>query len=158
MTESLEERVFALLQKSGNTLSVAESCTGGMIGALLTNVAGVSRVFVGGVVAYNNGVKAAVLGVPLEVLESKGAVSPECVVAMAEGVRRALKTTCAISVSGIAGPDGGTPQKPVGLVFIGVATPQRVTSFEHRFSGGRAAVRQQAALSALQHLLNELSA
>ncbi|HEX7510996.1 MAG TPA: nicotinamide-nucleotide amidohydrolase family protein, partial [Chitinivibrionales bacterium] len=112
------KKLGALLIEKGLTLSVAESCTGGMIGAAITSVAGSSKYFKGGVIAYANEIKEKVLGVPKELLETKGAVSAEVVEVMARGVAELCKTQCGIAVSGIAGPDGGTDEKPVGLVFI----------------------------------------
>ncbi|MCC6830762.1 MAG: nicotinamide-nucleotide amidohydrolase family protein [Thermoleophilia bacterium] len=134
-------------------LAVAESCTGGMIGERLTAVPGSSEWFAGGVIAYANGVKRDLLGVPRDALDTDGAVSEPVARAMAVGARRALGTGWALSVTGVAGPGGGTPAKPVGLVYIGCAAPDgAVVVHEHRFRGDREVIRQRAAVQAL-HLL-----
>jgi PncC family amidohydrolase len=129
-----------------------------MVAARLTSVPGASAVFLGGVVGYANGVKREVLGVPQEVLEREGAVSAGCAGAMAAGVRGLLKADAAVSVTGIAGPGGGTPEKPVGLVWFGVADRRGVRTERHLFAGGRAAVRRQAAERALELLLDAVCA
>jgi len=153
MTERVEERLVAACKAKGLTLAAAESCTGGLVAGRITSVPGSSSVFLGGVVSYANAVKRDVLGVPQEVLDSVGAVSAECAQAMAQGVRDLLKAEVAVSVTGVAGPDGGTPAKPVGLVYFGVATAGAVCSERCRFSGDRDAVRQQAVHRALELLL-----
>ncbi len=121
--ESLASVVLKRLGQAGQTLSVAESCTGGGLGAELTAVPGASSVMLGGVISYANAVKRDLLTVPSELLEQHGAVSAPVAEAMALGVRRLTGSDWALSVTGIAGPDGGTPDKPVGLVFVGVAGP-----------------------------------
>lgn len=152
-TEELSIALLERLKLAGKTLSTAESCTGGGIGHVLTAVPGSSAVYYGGVISYTNVVKAAVLGVPEEILLEKGAVSPETAVAMAEGVRSKLATDYAVSVTGIAGPDGDGSGKPVGLVYIGVAGPDKSEAVEYLFSGGRTAVREQAVQAALLQLM-----
>lgn len=152
MAERIEARLVAACKAKGLTLATAESCTGGLVAGRITSVSGSSSVFLGGVVSYANAVKRDVLGVPQEVLDSVGAVSAECAQAMALGVRERLKADVAVSVTGIAGPDGGTPAKPVGLVYFGVATPGATCSEPCRFSGDRDAVRQQAVNRALELL------
>jgi PncC family amidohydrolase len=129
--------------------ALAESCTGGLIAARITSISGASAVFNGDVVCYANDVKRDLLGVPQRLLETEGAVSAACAKAMAEGARTALKSDIAVSVTGIAGPGGGTPEKPVGLVFIGIATEATVSAEEHFFSGDRERIRKQAADAAL---------
>ncbi len=126
-------------------LATAESCTGGMIAAEIVASPGVSEVFNGGVVAYHNQVKANVLHVDKSILEQFGAVSQECVEAMLNGVCRALDCECAVATSGVAGPDGGTPEKPVGLVFVGVKTPDTIVVERCMFNGNRQQIRQAAA-------------
>ena len=116
--------VLELLRERGLTLATAESCTGGLVASRLTAIPGASDVFLGSVVAYSNSVKAAQLGVPEEMLATFGAVSAETAAAMAEGARERLGADVAVSVTGVAGPGGGTPEKPVGLVFIHAAGPQ----------------------------------
>ncbi len=133
--------------------ATAESCTGGLVAAALTDVPGVSACYLGGVVSYANSVKHGVLGVPETVLETVGAVSAECAEAMARGVRERLGADLAVSTTGIAGPGGGTPTKPVGLVYFGVADRDGARSFRRVFPGDRAAVRAQAVATALSLLL-----
>ncbi|MBD2719174.1 competence/damage-inducible protein A [Synechococcus sp. FACHB-909] len=135
--DSLASVVLAALRRRGETLAVAESCTGGGLGAALVAVPGASEVFLGGVIAYANAVKQAVLGVPAAVLERHGAVSDPVAEAMAEGVRRLTGATWALAVTGIAGPGGGTAEKPVGLVHIAVAGPDGCRSEAVRFGSGR---------------------
>ena len=150
---TLESRLVAACKERGVTVATAESCTGGLIAARLTSVPGASAVFLGGVVSYSNAVKRDLLGVPQEVLERMGAVSAECAAAMASGARERLKADVAVSVTGIAGPDGGTPQKPVGLVFIGVAMAMGARAERVMFAGDRSAIRRQASDRALALLL-----
>ena len=140
-----------ILVSKNHTVSTAESCTGGMIGAALTSVPGSSVWFKGGIIAYDNLIKISLLGVPQETLDNFGAVSEQTVAAMAQGAARILHTDCAISVSGIAGPNGGTPEKPVGLVFIGICVTGNTTVYKHLFSGNREAVRRQAVAMSLKH-------
>jgi nicotinamide-nucleotide amidase len=130
-------------------LAVAESCTGGLVGARLTAVPGASAVFVGGVIAYDDQVKARDLAVPSGVLDAHGAVSEPVVRGMAEGVRRRFEVEAAIAVSGIAGPDGGTPDKPVGTVWLCAAAAETVRAVRIRFPGDRAEIRTRAAQAAL---------
>ena len=145
-------RLVEACRARGVTLAAAESCTGGLVAARITAVPGASAVFLGGVVSYANAVKRDLLGVPQDVLERVGAVSPECAEALARGVRERLKADIAVSVTGVAGPGGGTPQKPVGLVFLGVATASGVRVERCRFAGDRGAVRDQAVERALELL------
>jgi nicotinamide-nucleotide amidase len=148
----------ALLERQ-QTLAVAESCTGGGLGELLTTVAGSSAYFYGGVIAYDNRVKINVLKVDSNVLAEQGAVSTTVAEQMALGVKALLQTDWALSITGIAGPGGGTPTKPVGLVYIGLATANgEVMSYRHEFSGyrGRDWVRQLSSLSALDALRRNL--
>jgi len=139
-----EFELLALLRERKLTLAFAESCTGGMAAMRVTSVPGSSDVFLGGIVSYANAVKRDILGVPQELLDAHGAVSEPCAAAMAEGVRKRLGAGIAASVTGIAGPGGGTPGKPVGLVFIGVSTPAGTHAARHLFTGDRHAIRQQA--------------
>jgi len=153
---SLEERLVAACKERGLTIAAAESCTGGLIAERITSVPGSSAVFLGCVVSYANAVKHDVLGVPKEVLERVGAVSTECAAAMAAGVRERMRADVTISVTGVAGPDGGTSQKPVGLVFLGVATAAGARVERCQFAGDRAAVRRQASDRALALLLESI--
>jgi len=158
--ESLASVVLALLRARGETLAVAESCTGGGIGAALAAVPGASDVFLGGVIAYANTIKQQLLGVTATALELHGAVSDPVALAMAEGVRRSTGATWAVSVTGIAGPGGGSAEKPVGLVHFGLAGPQGSRSEAVRFgsSRGRAWIQAVTAGEALNRLRLQLIA
>jgi PncC family amidohydrolase len=146
----VEERVVRLLTQKDLTLAVAESCTGGLIGHLLTNVEGSSRCFVGGVAAYHGRAKTALLGVPAELLRQYGSVSGEAALAMAAGVRKALDTDIGVGVTGIAGPTGGSPDKPVGLVHLALVDRLgREIARREVWSGGREENKYQSATTAL---------
>ena len=147
------ERLVRILTEKKMTCATAESCTGGGVGFAITAVPGSSAVFWGGIISYDNSVKHGVLGVPEEVLATKGAVSSECAAAMAEGARRCLKTDLAVSITGIAGPGGGSADKPVGLVWFGVASKAGTITDKKVFSGGRETVRAAAIEHALSLLL-----
>lgn len=140
------------------TIATAESCTGGNVSARLTSIAGSSAYVLGGIVAYANDAKANLLGVPNDVLETVGAVSDACARAMAEGAREAFGATIAVSTTGIAGPGGATDRKPVGLVYIAVASPKGTVSEEHYFSGDRATVTIAATNAALNLLMETVQA
>ena len=146
----LAETLSAALRTSGESIATAESCTGGMIGARLTDLPGSSDVFRGGVIAYADRVKIDQLGVPEAVLRRDGAVSESAVRAMAQGCRERLDATWAVSVTGIAGPSGGTPEKPVGTVWIAVAGPTGTTAHRHAFSGSREMIRERTVNKALE--------
>jgi len=155
--ESLEVRVGNRLKALRRTVGTAESCTGGLIAHLLTEVPGSSAYVMGGIVAYANSVKEQVLGVPSALLIQHGAVSEPVAIAMAEGARRALRVDYAISVTGVAGPGGGTPDKPVGLVYIAVATPSGTFSGMYNWhSTDRSANKLISAEAALMLLLGRL--
>ena len=151
------QAVIDLCRKRGWTLSTAESCTGGLVGAALTAPAGASDSYVGGVVAYSNDVKRSQLGVPEQTLREHGAVSAESAVSMASGVRQALCADVGVSVTGVAGPGGGTDEKPVGLVYVTVETPDRDETEKLQLGGGRDAIRSEATAAAL-HLLQRVLA
>jgi CDP-diacylglycerol--glycerol-3-phosphate 3-phosphatidyltransferase len=144
-----------VLRKGGLTVSVAESCTGGMVGTLITDVPGSSAYFLGGVIAYSDDVKRDQLGVPAALLTRVGAVSSEVAKAMAEGVRSRFGTDLAAGVTGIAGPESDGTNKPVGLTYIAVASVRGTSSHEYRFSGNRWSNRRQAALETLRLLTEE---
>ncbi len=146
---SFEAAVGAALVAAGWTLATAESCTGGLIGHLVTNVPGSSHYYRLGIVAYSNEAKVRLLGVPEEVIARYGAVSEPVVRAMAEGVRTLACADVGVSVSGIAGPSGGTPQKPVGTVWMAVAGPMGTRAVLRRLHGDRASVKRAAAWHAL---------
>ena len=145
----MEEVVGALLKQRRLTLAVAESCTGGLIGARITNIAGSSEYFERAAVVYSNLAKTEMLGVPADIIERRGAVSSEVAAAMAEGIRQAAHTALGLSVTGIAGPEGGTEKKPVGLVYTALASSQGVKTTEHRFLGNRDQIRLRASQMAL---------
>ena len=149
---TLPEVVLDLLRERGWTAATAESCTGGMVAARLTDVPGSSAAFAGGVVVYSDELKRALLGVPADVLAAHGAVSAETAQAMAAGARERLGADAAVSVTGIAGPGGGTPEKPVGLVYLHVSSPAGEESRTMEVPGERAIVRARAAVAALQLL------
>jgi nicotinamide-nucleotide amidase len=154
--ESLEQAVGRRLRARGMTLAVAESCTGGLVGHRLTSVSGSSTFFERGVIVYSNRAKEELLGVPSEILRTHGAVSAPCAEAMARGICERSGTACGLSVTGIAGPDGGTPSKPEGTVFIGLAVAGAVEARHFRFAGGRAAVKWQSSQMALDMLRRSL--
>ncbi len=153
---TLEQAVVQELATRGRTIAVAESCTGGLLGARLTEVAGSSAVFLGGVVSYANEAKVRLLGVDPDLLARYGAVSREVATAMAQGVRERLGADLGVSITGVAGPGGGTEEKPVGLVYIGLATPDRVRVTENHFIGIRQDVRRRSTQVALQMVRDEL--
>ncbi len=142
-----------LLPTAPIKVATAESCTGGGVASRIVSVSGCSEYMMGSIVSYSNDAKHRLLGVPEEILNTVGAVSPECAEAMATGARRAFRTEVAVSTTGIAGPGGATARKPVGLVYFGLATPAGVSSYEHHFSGDRAAVIAAATETAMQLLL-----
>jgi nicotinamide-nucleotide amidase len=152
----LPEIVGGLLLGAGLTVAVAESCTGGLVGKRFTDVPGSSDYFLGGVTAYGNQVKTGVLGVPAGLLAENGAVSVEVAGAMAQGVQRLLSSDCALSTTGVAGPGGGTEEKPIGLVFVG-SVVDGVTEVERlRLFGRRDQIRERAALAALDLMRRRL--
>jgi len=151
-------RVATALCRESKTLAIAESCTGGLLGAACTQLDGSSRWFIGGIIAYANSVKEIQLGVPSDWIADQGAVSEAVACAMADGVRHHLSSTFGIGITGIAGPDGGTAEKPVGLVWIAVASPTGIAAFPHHLHGDRQGIRQSAVDCALDHLLSALDA
>jgi len=154
--EGLEQVVAHLLFEKKLTLAVAESCTGGLLAHRLTNIPGSSEYFERGIIAYSNRAKRELLGVPAEVIDTHGAVSAESAVAMAEGVRRVAETHIGISITGIAGPTGGTPEKPVGLVYIGYADAATRFAQKHIFTTERLLNKERSAQAALEILRRRL--
>jgi len=154
--QSTESFVGELLRNSGLKLATAESCTGGLIGQKITSIPGSSDYFVGGVIAYANMAKVKLIGVNLRTLREYGAVSQETVREMARGVRQVLDADIGLAVSGIAGPSGGTPQKPVGTVWIGLSVSEADQAWEYHFAGDRHAVNEQAVDKALGLLFDYL--
>lgn len=157
MERRLEEEIAILLKERGLTIAIAESSTGGLISHLITNVPGSSDYYIGTVVAYDNEVKIKILGVKRETLEEHKSVSYETAEEMAQGVRKALDTDIGLSDTGIAGPTGGTPEKPVGLFYIGISSRLGTRAVEHFFQGDRLENKRSAAEAALgmlkEHLL-----
>lgn len=154
--ETLEQIVGYFLQMRGATVAVAESCTGGMLAERLTSVSGSSRYFLGGAVVYSNELKTQLAGVPAKLITQHGAVSKQVAAALAEGIRAKTKATFGIGITGIAGPTGGTPEKPVGLVFIGISDGKKQDVFERRLPGDRERIRLWASLTALDLLRRKL--
>jgi nicotinamide-nucleotide amidase len=153
--DTLASVVGQYLRQHNQTLAVAESCTGGWLGEMITEVPGSSDYFLGGIISYSNAVKIEQLGVSASDLDEHGAVSETVAMQMAQGVKQTLQSDWGISITGIAGPDGGSGTKPVGLVYIGIAEPGgKVQAVKHQFSQsrGRNWVRRVSACSALDHL------
>ena len=153
----LAEVVINACREQGKLIAVAESCTGGLLASRLTSISGSSKAFLGGVIAYDNQVKIEQLGVEESVLESVGAVSEEVACAMAAGVKRLLRSQIGVGITGIAGPDGGTPEKPVGLVWIAVDVDGHAATYGGRFIGDRAEIRFRATQTALNMIRRELA-
>lgn len=154
--QRISEQVVARFGAAHRTLGTAESLTGGMIASSVADVSGASAVLMGGVVSYDPRVKHEVLGVSRQVIDTVGVVSEPCARQMAEGARRVLKVDVAVSATGVAGPTGGTPQTPVGTVFLGVSSAAGTRVEECHFAGDRAQVRAQSAAHALEMALEVL--
>lgn len=152
--EALALKLGRALKVRGWRLATAESCTGGWIAKTLTDVPGSSQWFDGGVVSYSNAAKTTLLGVPSEVLSAQGAVSEAVVRAMAEGVRQRLGVDLTVAVSGVAGPGGGSDEKPIGTVWFAWATAAGAIAVRRHFAGGREAVRRQSVALALERLID----
>ncbi len=150
--ETMEVAVGQVLIAAGATLAVAESCTGGLVASRITDVPGSSRYFQGGYVTYSNELKQQLLGVPAQIIQQHGAVSQECAEAMAEGARKGSGADYTLAVTGIAGPDGGTPQKPVGRVYIAVADEQETICQQFDWPGTRSQFKQRTSQMALNML------
>jgi nicotinamide-nucleotide amidase len=147
--QALEQVVGETLKEKQCTIALAESCTGGAIAARLTDIPGSSAYLKGSIICYSNEVKTSLVGVPSATIQEKGAVSPETARAMAEGIRQRLDATIGVGVTGIAGPEGGTADKPVGLVYIAVAGPKGTVVEEQRFAGQRSGIRTRSVNAAL---------
>ena len=148
----ISSQIHKILMNNGKTVSVAESCTGGLLSKLLTDLSGSSNYFILGVVAYNNKVKESVLKIPGKIILKNGAVSAEVAKRMAKVVKKIAKTDLSIGITGIAGPAGGSAEKPIGTIFIAVANKNRVICKKFKFSGPRNMIRNKAALKALELL------
>lgn len=146
---AINPRIDDLLLEKDLTISVCESCTGGMLGATITNIAGSSRYFLGGIIAYSDRVKKNVAGVSSGTLERYGAVSAQTAKEMAHAVKQRMKSDIGVAVTGVAGPGGGTAKKPVGLVYIAVAFREKMVVRRFLFAGGRQAVRRLSVQNAL---------
>lgn len=155
--ENLVKDIVSQLNLKRQTLSVAESCTGGLLSGHISSLAGVSSVYVGGVVAYSNSVKVSLLGILQSTLEKYGAVSRETALELASGARLRLDSDWSVSITGIAGPTGGTPDKPVGTVWIAVAGPNFEDVLLNHFSGDRSQIQNAAVETALKMLKSALS-
>lgn len=153
MPRSEAEQLIEALRSKGLRMSAAESCTGGMIGCMMTSVPGSSDVFLGSAVTYSNDAKERILGVSHQTLMDHGAVSMETASEMAKGSIDAYESDVAVSVTGIAGPGGATPEKPVGLVYIAVADGPRVVVTKNIFQGDRQSIRNQTAVEAIKLLI-----
>lgn len=153
MIRELASRLGKELEASGLTLAVAESCTGGALSAAITSIPGSSGYFLGGIVAYHNRIKSLALDVAEELIGSAGAVSEQVALAMAEGVRRRFGARIGVGVTGIAGPGGGTQEKPVGTVYLGISAGAVRYPGRRRFPGDRESVRAQSVAWALEELL-----
>lgn len=154
--DSMEQIVGYYLQMRNATLAVAESCTGGLVGERITSISGSSRYFLGGAIVYSNQLKAAFASVPAELIEQHGAVSREVAAAMAEGIRKNCAATLGLSITGVAGPNGGTEEKPVGLVFHALASETGTEVVERRFAGDRTRIRRYASQQALDMVRRKL--
>ncbi|MBI3420043.1 MAG: CinA family protein [Proteobacteria bacterium] len=146
-------QVVALYKIKGRKLALAESCTGGLVAAAITSVSGASDMFERGFVTYANEAKSEEIGVPPALLRAHGAVSEECALAMAKGARSKARADVGLSITGVAGPTGGSDKKPVGLVYIGMACPKGSGVKKFNFKGDRASIRHQAVAEALAWLL-----
>jgi PncC family amidohydrolase len=157
MIENIEEKVGQELRKRGWRLAVAESCTGGLIGDRLTNISGSSTYYLGSITAYAYRAKVRLLGVSWDTLEKHGAVSEETIQEMALGIRHTLAADVGLAVSGIAGPTGGTPTKPVGFTWIGLSTTKGTWTLQHTAGGNRIENKQEIAQVALEYLYDFLT-
>jgi PncC family amidohydrolase len=155
-TKSLEKEILTVFTSKSLRLSTAESCTGGLISHRLSNVPGSSAYLLGGVVAYSNSAKVSLLGVRPDDLDRHGAVSEPVARAMAEGANAAFGSTVGVGVTGIAGPDGGTPEKPVGLVYVSVASPSGTIVAKCHFSGSRESIKEQTTEKAMMMVLESV--
>ncbi len=153
---TLEEELGEKLRDRKLTIAVAESCTGGLLGSKITDVPGSSEYFLGGVIAYQNEVKESLLHVPQDVIASHGAVSAQTVEAMASGCRELFKCDIAVSITGIAGPGGGSAEKPVGLVYVGLATASGMISRRFQWDGSRVQNKESSIRAAMEMILATL--
>ena len=148
-----EEKVTRLFKKKKKTLAFAESCTGGLISNLVTNVSGSSGFFLGSIISYSNNVKVSTLGIPEKTIKKYGAVSREVALGMAKGARNILNSSVAVSITGIAGPTGGSKLKPVGLAYMALVSPTKQKTKKVLFSGTRTSIKKQFANAALELII-----
>lgn len=153
MAQKIIAQIHKTLVKRGKTIAVAESCSGGICSLLLTSLSGSSKYFLLGIITYSNASKIKILGIPASLIKTKGAVSKETALTMAQSVRLLADSDYAISITGIAGPTGATPGKPVGTVFIGIAGRNKAVAKKYLLRGNRSTIRKQAAFKCLS-LLN----
>jgi len=153
--ESLSKELGTILKRSGKTIAIAESCTGGAVSHIITNTPGSSEYFLGGLIAYSDDSKMNLLGVSKETLQKHGAVSAETVAEMAAGVRNSFKSTIGISISGIAGPGGGSSEKPVGTVYIGLTDGKEEKQYHYHFRGDRLFIKREILLTALELIIEK---
>lgn len=154
---NLSEIVISLLKEQGKTISFAESCTGGLVSKMVTDTSGASAVFYGGIVSYDNSIKENLLKVGVNTLNVFGAVSHECALEMAFGVKNLMKTDYGVSITGIAGPNGDTKTKELGLVYIAITDGERIEVIKNNFTGNREQIRQKSANKALITIINFLN-
>ncbi len=154
---NLSSELGELLINQRLSIAVSKSCTGGLLSHVLTAVSGSSTYFIGGIVAYSNPIKEKFLGVKSETLLNFGAVSSQTAKEMAEGIRHRFQTDIGLSTTGIAGPTGGTPEKPVGLVWIGISTSQKTSTFECHFNGNREGVQYSTVREILSRVIADLT-
>lgn len=154
--ESLEQIVGYYLQMRGATLATAESCTGGLLAERITSVPGSSRYFLGGAVVYDNSLKTALADVPAKLIAEHGAVSEPVAAALAQGIRKRCNSTIGVGITGIAGPGGGTEQKPVGLVYVALADENKTEAVERKYPGDRDRIRHWASQQALDMVRRRL--
>jgi nicotinamide-nucleotide amidase len=160
LMQDIAKQIHKLLLQKRMTIAVAESCTGGLLSSILTRYSGSSAYFLSGAVVYSNKAKRDLLHIPAKLIDSHGAVSRQVAIAMAANVRKLARADIGIGITGIAGPTGGTTAKPIGTVYIAVATSKRILCKRHNFRGSRSSIQKQAALVALgtlpkvPHLLN----
>ncbi len=155
--KNLSRKVVAILKKKQNKLAVAESCTGGMLSSAITSIGGSSKIFTMGLVTYSNKSKSLLLRVPRQIIKNHGAVSIKCCSYMVNNLSKIAKTNISISVTGIAGPNGGTRIKPVGLVYIGIKNKNKVKIYEYLFKNkGRSSIQKNTVKKALELILSAL--
>ena len=155
---ALVKKLFEALRTRNATISTAESCTGGMVATLLTHFPGSSALYLGGASVYSNDAKMTLLGVPKALIQEHGAVSKEVAESMAEGAKRVMGADYSVSITGIAGPDGGTIEKPVGLIWAGYSTPEGVHSRSYQLSGDRTENRAEISRFVLEHMIQSIQA